>query len=371
MIRILRKYLMPVVLILLIPQVANLLTCTMLISKHLHNIPMAVYMGDDTALTRNIVKAFHDSETFRIVEYVDSPDQLVEDVRQNKIIYGLAIPKGFTSDLQKLKAPSLLTIVDGSQLSAASFARIGSSDILLTLKARVLEPYLRQSFKMTSETAHSAAASLTFNSRLLGNPTRNYLNFLMPGMMTALAQVGLCMAASVSISREKRRSLATYTGSKVLAYTVIGFCSMLTILMVQVFGFGVPIKCGWMPVVWLTLFFSFCVSSCGIMLSTIFWDKVFATQVAALVFLPSTILSGYTWPLMAMPKFYQVISWYLPFTHYGDPIRDLMLKGSSPVFSNSILFFSVSAFVFWGFGMGCETLRERIAERKGSSVEAA
>lgn len=359
----LKKYVVPLLLIILVPQLVNLLCCWMVNGRQMHEISTVVYVGDTSVLSRRIVNAFENHETFDVTLYADSPDEIPSMIQQGKAAFGLIIPKNFTKDLINGRAPKLMTVVDGSQLSAASFTKIAASEILLELKSDLLKEKLREQFHMTGIQAENAASALVFQNRLLGNPTRNYLNFLMPGMMTAVVQVGLAMAAAASVNREKRKSLVTYLSSKALAFTGIGFVSLMVVVGVQVLFFKVPMKSGWLPVAMLSMLFSFAVSSVGIMVSTVFWNKVLASQAAAIWFIPSSILSGYTWPLSSMPVFYQKLAWLMPFTHYGDTLRNLLLKGESVNLAGPLIFLFAAGLAALGFGTAIELFREKLAER--------
>lgn len=361
----LKKYIMPFVLIFLIPQVANILSCLMMNDKQIREVPMAVYMGDDTSVTREIVKSFDNNETFDVKYYVENPNDIEKLMDEGEIAFGLVIPEDFTIDVKNLKSPSLMTVIDGSQLSVASFTKIASSEILMTIKAGALINLMKAKFNMSFDQAKSAAMAMDITSRILGNPTRNYINFLLPGMMTALAQVGIAMAASAAINREKRKTLFTYILLKVMAYAVIGFISIMMILGVQMKFFGLPMKANWSDLLLLCGAFSLSVASVGILFSAVFWNKVLASQVAAIYFIPSSILSGFTWPLISMPKFFQNISHIMPFTHFGDTLRDLLVKGEAGLYGKDMRVLLTISVISFALAMGAELLREAIMKKRG------
>lgn len=361
----LKKYIMPFVLIFLIPQVANILSCLMMNDKQIREVPMAVYMGDDTSVTREIVKSFDNNETFDVKYYVENPNDIEKLMNEGEIAFGLVIPEDFTIDVKNLKSPSLMTVIDGSQLSVASFTKIASSEILMTIKAGALINLMKAKFNMSFDQAKSAAMAMDITSRILGNPTRNYINFLLPGMMTALAQVGIAMAASAAINREKRKTLFTYILLKVMAYAVIGFISIMMILGVQMKFFGLPMKANWSDLLLLCGAFSLSVASVGILFSAVFWNKVLASQVAAIYFIPSSILSGFTWPLISMPKFFQNISHIMPFTHFGDTLRDLLVKGEAGLYGKDMRVLLTISVISFALAMGAELLREAIMKKRG------
>lgn len=325
----LKRHWVPLLLIILLPQIVNLLCCTMLSSRQIKDIPMVVYMGDNSPIARRIVNAFDNNGTFEISAYAANPDSVTEKIDTGEAAFGLIIPKNFSKDLLRGKAPSILTVIDGSRLSAASFSKITASEILLGLKKEVLQEEMRRSFSMTGKQAENAVSGITFSDRILGNPTRDYMSFLMPGMMTAIVQVGLAMYAASSGVLRSENGIAKDIMKRIGSLTAVGFLSLMGIVTVQTLIFKVLARSGFMSIALLSLFFAGAVSATGVLISYIFSDKVLASQAAAVWFIPSTILSGYTWPQSAMPGVLRGLGWLMPFTHYGDALRSLMLKGNA------------------------------------------
>jgi ABC-2 type transport system permease protein len=68
---------------------------------------------------------------------------------------------------------------------------------------------------------------------------------------------------------------------------------------------------------------------------------VFATM------LPAMMLSGYLFPIEAMPKWLQVISYFIPLRYYLTIIRSLLLKGVGI----ESLRFEIIALVVFGIGL--------------------
>lgn len=64
----------------------------------------------------------------------------------------------------------------------------------------------------------------------------------------------------------------------------------------------------------------------GIFISVVSSNELEATQIAMLVAVPSFLVSGFTWPLQAIPGPVRVISRILPLTYFVNSLRDLALK---------------------------------------------
>ncbi|MBN2899590.1 MAG: ABC transporter permease [Clostridia bacterium] len=336
-----KQWLMPLILIFIIPHIINIGACYMMNDKQIKDIPMAVYMGDQTALTRQIVQSFEDTETFRIVKYADSADEVEASMAVGESVYGLVIPEDFTKDLKKYKSPTILTLIDGTQLSSAAFTRIQGTEILLTTKIGGMINVFQAKFDLATEDALHTAAPISITTRLLGNPTRNYINFLLPGMMASLIQIGLAMstASIVTVGEHRGLDFEKCYFKQMLLYAMAGTLSILLMVLVQTTFFEVPFRGNILGLILLTFAFCNAVVALSMFLSTIIKNKVFATQVVAVFFIPSSIIGGYTWPLVAMPLPIQKLATIMPFTYYGDFLRSWLLEGNYTQYNHSLVTF--------------------------------
>jgi ABC-2 type transport system permease protein len=75
-------------------------------------------------------------------------------------------------------------------------------------------------------------------------------------------------------------------------------------------------------------------------------DRIFATQLACLFVLPAAILGGYTFPLMAMPGFFHILRVLIPFSYYGEDLRNLaLMELDIKYFTSSLLYYLTFLFV--------------------------
>lgn len=370
----LKKYIMPFVLIFVIPTIVNLMLCYMFIDHQIKEIDTAVYIGDNSQFSRSIVEYFNNSQTFNVTHYVDNPYEIEKLIRENKVKFGILIPQDFYKDIKNYKSPTILTIYDATQLASTSFGKVQAGETLLTLKGGALIKILQAKLNVPYSQAKKIVSSIGIQNRILFNPTRNYLSFLMPGFMAAMVQVGLGIAASVSINREKRRTMFTYLGSKILAYSMLGLLSLIANIYIQVKLFDVPFRGSIKELLILSSVYIATIATIGVSISAIVWDKVKATQATAMLFLPNTIMVGYTWPLIGMPKPYANIGKYIPFYHYADNLRDLMIKGYTVNIKHSIEFLIKVSLIFFILAIAVETIREKIIpklkyKKEGDAVE--
>lgn len=94
-------------------------------------------------------------------------------------------------------------------------------------------------------------------------------------------------------------------------------------------GFGMPMQGAWSTIALLS-FFNMLAWQCGghhpVLLPE--KQKVLAVQ-AAVVVMAMLLFSGYTFPALGMPPFFQAVAEVIPFTHFALPLRDVLLLGSS------------------------------------------
>jgi ABC-2 type transport system permease protein len=96
-------------------------------------------------------------------------------------------------------------------------------------------------------------------------------------------------------------------------------------LLEQILFFDLPYRSTVIGGALLTFLYSAAVLTAGYLVGSVIPDRTFASQIAAIIVLPTTILGGYTWPVIAMPSFFQQLAKIIPFYYYGTELRSLCL----------------------------------------------
>lgn len=365
---------MIIIILFLLPILVNVLLGVEFAENQIKNIPMAVCDLDNSSLSRMIVEEFAQNETFNVQYYLEDSASMEELFQMNKIRVGMIIPKDFSKDVTALRSPSILMIYDGSSMTMTSAAKTRASEILLTLKTGVLLKQIQARLDLPEDVAEKMALSINFSNRTLYNPTRGYKNFLNSGLMASLIQSGIGILAATSMRRsELPQSLLKRVGhlcGKITFYGVLGTVSLMLNLVIQNRYFDIPFRGSMQDALFLCVAFSMTVAALGVMLSCWLRNEIFATLVAAVLYVPDTIIVGYTWPVMAMPEFYQRLAYYIPLYHFADNLRDLMLKGLSRHYMfHDFQWFVHFSLIYLGIGiLGC--VLHGLLDRKASSAES-
>jgi ABC-2 type transport system permease protein len=321
------KRVMTFLVFIVIPLATGLILGYEMSSNVAMSIPTVVVDHDHSDFSRSLVQYVDESEYFDVVEEADHDGRVEEMIYQREAYAGVIIPDNFYSDMRDGKAPKILTVYDGSTLAVMSSAKSAMSEILLTLKAGYMMKVYEGKLGTVPADVRNHAVPIDVTYRLLFNPTRNFRNFVLPGMLAALIQVGIaCMGAErAGETRDKKLPFSVHLKT-ISCWGLLGAASIFLVLLEQYLFFDMPYKGTLTGGVILTLAFSVVILMIGYIVGSIIPERTLASQITAVIVLPTTILGGYTWPVVAMPSFFQWLAKIIPFYYYGDAVRNLCLK---------------------------------------------
>ncbi len=277
------------------------------------NIPTVVVDHDNSDFSRTFLEYVDESDYFDVIEYADRDERVEEMLYKQEAYVGVIIPENLYSDMKEGKAPQILTVYDGSTLIVISSARSAMSEILLTVKTAFMINIYEGKLGVVPADVMNHALPIDVTYRMLFNPARNYRNFLLPGMLAGLIQVGIvCMGAERAGEMRDGRIPFSAHLKTICCWGGLGATSMFLALLEQYLLFGIPYKGTLAGGVILTFLFSTVITGMGYLVGSVITDRTLASQISAVVVLPTTILGGYTWPMLAMPAFFQQLVKYFP-----------------------------------------------------------
>ncbi len=314
-------FLMPVVQLLLLGYAAT---------TDVKHLATAVLDQDRSARSRALIEAYRASGYFDIVRYVDDEEELAWAVDSGAARAALLIPAGYELALKRGEQVKVGFVIDGSDPNVATTALAAAQGVGQAQSVEIV----RQAVGSRLE----AVPGIEVHPRVWYNPEMDSTNFMIPGLMGMILQMLTMLFTAIAIVREREqgtieqlivtpiRPLELILG-KVAPYVVIAFLDLLEILAIGVFWFGVPIH-GSVPLL-LGLSFLFLLTSLGfgLLISTISKTQQEAMMLTFFVMLPSIFLSGYFFPVDAMPLFLQYVSKVIPLTYILVIVRAIILKG--------------------------------------------
>ena len=339
------------------------ITCSFILGNEMHegeikNIPTIIVDHDNSSYSQMLIKEIKHNEIFNVNNYGENDYDVKTSIEKGKASVGVIIPQSFSKDLTEGNAPKVLVFYDGSQMSITSAAKSRMDEILLSIKTAYIQETMQGKLGIMPEVSRNYMLPMYFNYRILNNPARNYSNFLNIGMLISITQVCIVMLGAV-IPKKEKYYLSIWIKS-ILA-GLAGTASTLLTLWIQVKYFGVPFRGTPKEVIILTTLFSIAIANYGVLVRLIITQELFSIQVSAVTVLPTSVLGGYTFPLLAMPKFFQDLSAILPFVHYADPMRRLFLVGIEMKYIvPEIIWFVKFTLSMWLFSLAIFYMKKRI-----------
>jgi ABC-2 type transport system permease protein len=224
-------------------------------------------------------------------------------------------------------------VLDGSDPTVASTALSAAQMIGQAHATQVLVERLERRGQATV-----IASPIDVRTRVWYNPDLISAYFMIPGVIGMILYALTSILTATAIVRERERGTIEQlivtpirpwelVVGKLLPYTILALLNALEVLAFGHWWFKVPIEGN----IWLILGISalFLLSSLGIGLlaSSISNTQQEAMLIVWMTLLPSIFLSGFFFPLEAMPKILQWISYLFPLRYYLVVIRSLMIKG--------------------------------------------
>lgn len=299
------------------------------------HIKTAVWDQNNTPLSRSVIRAFEDSDRFDVVASAGSESQVKEMIESREVQAAVVIPPDFSREIKKGKSSRVLVIVNGTNMLYSNAVLSSANEIVGTISGGTTVAAL-EGKGMLPESAHNIAQPVEYALRIWYNPTFNYANFLILGLLsTAIQQVTLLYIA-IAIVREKTSgairellgggiSPFELAAGKFLTYLVANLASLNIVLASCIIVFKIPFNGSIANLLILELLFVGAILAIGIFLSVVSKTELESTQYSMLIALPSFLFSGYTWPIDSMPGIIKAISSVLPLTYFCSNFRDIAL----------------------------------------------
>ena len=114
---------------------------------------------------------------------------------------------------------------------------------------------------------------------------------------------------------------------KLIPYVLIAFLNTIEVLTIGVVLFHVPINGDLLLLLTLTALFLVTTLGIGLLISSIANTQQEAMLTTMFTLLPSIFLSGFFFPLAAMPIWLQIVSYAIPLRYFLIIVRGIVLKG--------------------------------------------
>ena len=208
------------------------------------------------------------------------------------------------------------------------------------------------------------------STRVMYNPNRDDMTFLVPGLIAILLQVMTISQAAIAVVRERElgvaeqilvtpaRPLELLVG-KMVPNFVLTVIDMLLVVLFGVFWFGVPFRGNPWLFAGLSLLFIISGLGLGLLISTVAKTQKQAVQITLLFMMLCMLLTGLIYPREPMPWVVRAVGNLIPATYFIRIARGIITKGVGV----SLMWQDVLVLLVYGVlvvGLATTTFRKRL-----------
>ena len=315
------------------------------------NVKMA-YVDQDKSFFSNLIKTSIWTEGYFQMYEVKDKAAIISDIRKGKAQAGLFIDKTFTAELVENNQPFVTMYVDGTMPSLAT--AMDNKSGAITSKRVTNSMYFQEA---GAERVIVAPQPFILDLNILFNPDKKETWFFLPGVIGVLIMQIALILTSTAIVREREShtleqivvspiSKTQFILGKTLPYVFISFIDFYLILGLSWWLFDLPTTSSHLMLLALVLVYVVGFIAIGLAISTVSQTQQQAIFLSIFILIPSILLSGFIFPIEAMPSYIQPIAYVIPFTYFVKIIRGILLKG------NDILTLAPYYAALLGFAIG-------------------
>ena len=302
-----------------------------------YHLPLAVVDQSRDAKSRAFVQALVNSQYFDWTLQVPSQAAVIQAIDRGEVKVGLVIPPGFAAATDEGTA-SVLMVLDGSDTASVQSgygaAALVSQNYALQLTARKVA----RSDVNSSASTRAGTLPIAASTRVLYNPALIDIWFILPGLVGLILQTLAITQAALIVVRERElgtieQILITPTRpielmvSKIIPLLVLCLLAMGIVLGIGVLWFRVPFQGSLFLYFWPALLFIASSLGLGLLLSARAKTQMEAQQYGLIFLLVGLLMSGFIYPLSAMPVGLRVVASLFPVTYFIRISRGIFLKG--------------------------------------------
>jgi ABC-2 type transport system permease protein len=296
------------------------------------NVELAVWDQSRTAQSRALLDAFRAANYFTIAYDVASQNDLQALIEKGQVRAALIIPPDYASRLESGDA-HVSMILDGSDPAVGSTAFSTARLIGQSVATQVQQ---EQSSRFPPPAA--LQPPLEVHTQVWYNPDLRSAFYMIPGVIGMILFTITSILTATTIVRERERGtieqlIVTPIRSwelvvgKILPYVILAFFDTLEIIILGHLFFDVPVRGDITLILALSGLLLLSGLGIGLLASTVANTQQEAMLMVWTLLLPSIFLSGFFFPIEAMPRVLRWVSYIMPLRYYLVIIRALLVKG--------------------------------------------
>ena len=303
------------------------------VSLDIKHVPICTLDRERSQQSEALLQHFAASQYFEIASVLDNERELTTAIDAGVCRIAIVVPSDFTLKLNETGTSSVQAIVDATDDNSASVATGYAQAVVSGFSSQV---------QLDADSAQGQPLIITplaIQSRVWFNEDLESKNFIIPGLAAMILALVGAQLTSLTVSREWERGTMELLIStpvtpmevmlgKLLPYFGIGLLDAGICIAIALFWFQVPFRGTFLTLFATTALFLVVVLGIGYLISVSIRSQLGASQIALLLtMLPTTLLSGYAFPIDQMPAPIRAITYLVHARYYVTILKGVFLKG--------------------------------------------
>jgi ABC-2 type transport system permease protein len=305
------------------------------LSLDVENIDVVVVDHDKTELSRDLINKLDASSYFNVSCHLPDSMTVTEYLDHGWTTMALIIPPGWTEDINAGRRTMVQVLLDGSDPNNAGLTRGYIINFIAGYNQQRLLDFLSHKGIEQIKQPIKGQIRVWFNEDLESR------NFILPGIIAITIMIVGVVLTSLVIAREyENGTMETllmlpilaeeFLIGKIIPYFFIGLIDVLVAVFMGQALFGVIIKSSFWLMLLASCIYLLVALNLGLLISVLTKSQLVANHMAILTsYLPSLLLSNFVFPVINMPKIFQVVTYIVPATYFIDILNGLYLRNLS------------------------------------------
>lgn len=297
-------------------------------------VPIAVLDHDGTQESLLFVHRFTGSPYFKLHAFVLDEEEIKRSIDEGRVKMGLVLPWDFSETIKAGKKVSVQAILDGTDSNTAN--------IILSYVQAVIRQYNQEKtfLKVERMGREKLKPPVEGRTRVWFNEELESKNYFIPGLVAVIMSIiGVLLTGQVIVREWERGTMELLISTpvrkgelmigKLFPYFFLGLIDLSLAVLMGKWVFDVPLRGSVTLLFLLSSIYIIVALALGLTISTIARTQILANQMAMIIgFLPTFLLSGFTFVIANMPIWLQIITYGIAPRYYVTILKEIFLKGA-------------------------------------------
>ncbi len=319
------------------------------------NVSVAVLDRDRSQESLNFIQRFSASPYFHLRLWVQDEKAMMRLIDEGKVKMGLILPWDFSGTLKAEKVVPVQALIDGADANTAS--------IILSYAQAISRQYTQEKtvLKATRMGIQNLRLPIEARPRVWFNEDLESKNYFVPGLVAVIISIiGVLLTGQVIVREWEKGTMellistpvrkAELMVGKLFPYFLLGLLDLLLSVLMGKWVFQVPFRGSVALLFALSCIYILVALALGLTISTVARTQLLANQMAMVIgFLPTFLLSGFTFAIANMPTWLQIITYGIAPRYYVTIVKEVFLKGVgfSVLWRETLVLMAMAAAGLW------------------------